>query len=218
MERLDPAHTESKIKFQPEEDTKGYFQLSGCGRAEEPDRAISSNLRGNEKKIPLLWTSGDTINPLNISIIGVPVLHEVSATPTAALVKRKTYRETISELVGHDVDTDEEREYREACTERRRAKFRVEWARRFPLTPGERWRLYIAEARETFESNIAPHIKFFPPTSLCYLDSYSLFKPQMSPRSSWGATCESGICTRRIYERDYRFFVNFSVWGPGKTA
>ena len=116
---------------------------------------------------------------------------------------KRRVRARIARQVGHEVDSDGEKECWQSCRERDG----VEAARRKALSPEER-------APEDFRTFITPRIEVDAPGRVS-LEHYPLFFLQEAPRSQNGTTCTFTPCTDRIRPGDYRMTVapGDNVWG-----
>jgi len=148
---------------------------------------------------------------------------EAAQKPMQERLKRK-HREFISRKVGHEVNTDEEREYDKAEKERadRRfaeleAKWKSEEARREALSPEERRNEDVADAAKRFQDSITPQLRMDDSRSWCCLIYYPRFVLQEAPLSPNGARCCSGICENRVLPGQYRICVSSGTWGAGNT-
>jgi len=138
---------------------------------------------------------------------------EAQRQPLDDTRKRKR-RQNIAKKLGHEVDSDGEREYLRELSDRLGA----EEARRQALTPEARRQENIEAAAKTFRDHIKPQLIFDSSGSAC-LYHYPLFKLQLAPDSHNGATCRLPDCTDRIAPGQYRIAVSPGSWytrAPGK--
>jgi hypothetical protein len=128
--------------------------------------------------------------------------------------RKRKRRENIARKVGHEVDSDGEREYRRAFHDR----IVAEETRRQALSPEARRREDIDRSAEIFRDHIKPQLTldFF---GLPRLYRYPLFLLQTAPDSRNGANCRLHHCTDRIAPGQYRIALSPGIWdarGPGE--
>jgi hypothetical protein len=148
---------------------------------------------------------------------------EAADKPMQERLKRK-HRAFVSEKVGHEVNTDEEREYDKAEKERADrwfaefdAKWKAEEARREALSPEERRNEDVVGAAKRFRGSIFPRLRIDDSRSWCCLHYYPRFVLQEAPMSPNGARCCSGLCEDRVLPGQYRICVTSGIWGAGNT-
>ena len=123
-------------------------------------------------------------------------------------------RAKISSEVGHEVNSDEEREYlekrRQTLKENReaaKARRAAEDARRAALSPNERRQEDVDSQARHFRNFIKPQV--LPgATQPSDVQHYPLFLLQEAPKSSRGATCRFRLCDDRINPYEYRIAVS----------
>ncbi|KAJ4553785.1 hypothetical protein HRR93_001852 [Exophiala dermatitidis] len=118
-------------------------------------------------------------------------------------------RERIAKKVGHEIDSDGEREYWRAVYDRSMA----ESARREALSPEARRQEDIESAAKAFRSHIEP-ILAFDDAGVAHLQHYPLFLLQRAPESHNGAACRLPHCFDRIAPGQYRIAVSPGSWDP----
>lgn len=137
-----------------------------------------------------------------------------------AKAKRAT-REFVSKELGHEVDSDEERQYWEARSKASEKKCVAEEARWAALTPEEQRQERVSHGTEYLRNHIKPILVLSMCKTKLYLDRYPEFVLQMAPGSINGATCQGVDCTRRILPGCYRIALTpgmrYSI-GPGKNT
>jgi hypothetical protein len=127
--------------------------------------------------------------------------------------KRKR-RDNLAKKVGHEVDSDGEREHFRAVLGRHFA----EGARRQALSPEARRQEDIERSAKIFRDHVKPRLTL-DSSDLPHLPHYPLFLLQLAPDSRNGATCRLDHCTDRIAPGQYRIALSPGIWdarGPGK--
>ena len=128
--------------------------------------------------------------------------------------RKRKRRENIAREVGHEVDSDGEREFCRAIHDRHVA----EEARRQALSPEARRQEDIERSAKIFRDHIKPQLTL-DSSDLPRLYRYPLFLLQMAPDSRNGANCRLDHCTDRIAPGQYRIAVSPGIWdsrGPGE--
>jgi hypothetical protein len=128
--------------------------------------------------------------------------------------RKRKRRENIARRVGHEVDSDGEREYWRAVHDRHAA----EEARRQALSPEARRQEDNERSAEIFRDHIKPQLTL-DSSGLPYLYHYPLFLLQLAPDSNNGANCRLHHCTDRIAPGTYRIALSGGIWdarGPGE--
>lgn len=128
--------------------------------------------------------------------------------------RKRKRRENIARKVGHEVDSDGEREYWQAVHDRLAA----EEARRQALSPEARRQEDIERSAETLRDHIKPQLAL-DSSGLARLYHYPLFLLQTAPDSRNGANCRLHHCTDRIAPGQYRIALSPGIWdarGPGE--
>ncbi|EXJ54956.1 uncharacterized protein A1O5_12867 [Cladophialophora psammophila CBS 110553] len=121
--------------------------------------------------------------------------------------RKRRRRENVARKVGHDVDSDEEREYWRAVFNRHAA----EEARRQALSPEARRQEDIQRSAEVLRNHIKPQLTLDSSGS-GRLRYYPLFLFQEAPDSRNGATCRLDHCTDRITPGQYRIALSPGIW------
>jgi hypothetical protein len=119
-------------------------------------------------------------------------------------------RAKIAEELGHEVDSDGEREYYNARWAEMNAAFLAEDARRNALSPEERRQEDIKQQADEFKKHIKPILSLDFAGHLV-VDGYLLFLLQLAPHSHNGATCRLRLCTDCILPGQYRVAVSPGV-------
>ncbi|KIW63053.1 hypothetical protein PV04_09931 [Phialophora macrospora] len=114
--------------------------------------------------------------------------------------QKRRRRERIAKAVGHEIDSDGEREYWRAKFDR----FAAEEARRAALSPEARRQEDIEGAAELFRAHIKP-VLAFDYAGAAHLRHYPLFLLQSAPN---GAACRLRHCSDRIAPGQYRIAVS----------
>jgi hypothetical protein len=130
--------------------------------------------------------------------------------------RKRKRRENIAREVGHEVDSDGEREYFRALYDRDVA----EETRRKAISPEERRQEDIKCSARIFRNHIKPQLALDSSGSP-RLYHYPLFLLQTAPDSTNGATCRLSHCTDRIAPGQYRIAVTPGNWdarGPGEIS
>lgn len=130
--------------------------------------------------------------------------------------RKRIRRENIARQVGHEVDSDGEREYWQASHDRLVA----EEARRQALSPEAQRKEDNELSAKALRSHIKPQLTFHH-SGLARLYHYPLFVLQTAPDSRNGAACRLMHCTDRITPGQYRIALSpgSSVWrSPGKIT
>jgi hypothetical protein len=128
--------------------------------------------------------------------------------------RKRKRRENIARKVGHEVDSDGEREYWQAVHDRLAA----EEARRQALSPEARRQEDIERSAETLRDHIKPQLTL-DSSGLARLYHYPLFLLQTAPDSRNGANCRLHHCNDRIAPGQYRIALSPGIWdarGPGE--
>ena len=128
--------------------------------------------------------------------------------------RKRKRRENIAREVGHEVDSDGEREYWRAVHDRHAA----EEARRQALSPEVRRQEDIESSAEVLRGHVKPQLTL-DSSGLAHLYHYPLFLLQTAPDSRNGATCRLHHCTDRITPGQYRIALSPGIWdarGPGE--
>ena len=131
-------------------------------------------------------------------------------------IRKRRRREVIAGEVGHEVDSDGEREYWQAMEEREAA----EDARRQALSPEARRKEVIEDAAKIFRDHIKPQLTLDYSGNV-RIGHYPLFLLQLAPDSRNGAGCGLRHCAHRIKPGQYRIAVlpGSGYWrGPGKIS
>ncbi|KIW20496.1 hypothetical protein PV08_01071 [Exophiala spinifera] len=121
--------------------------------------------------------------------------------------RKRRRRDNIAAEVGHEVDSDGEREYWEAISRRHAA----EEARRQALSPEARRQEDIESSAEVLRNHIKPKL-ILDHFSCVRLRHYPLFLLQTAPDSRNGARCRQRHCTDRIDPGKYRIAVSPGLW------
>jgi hypothetical protein len=127
--------------------------------------------------------------------------------------RKRKRREKIAREVGHEVDSDGEREYWRAVHNR----FAAEEARRDALSPEARRREDIECSAKTLRDHIKPQLTLDSGSIRLY--HYPLFLLQRTLDSRNGANCRFHHCTDRIDPGQYRIALSPGIWdarGPGE--
>ena len=128
--------------------------------------------------------------------------------------RKRKRRENIAREVGHEVDSDGEREYLRAVHDRHVA----EETRRQALSPEARRQEDMERSAEIFRDHIKPQLTLNS-IGLPRLYHYPLFLLQTAPDSRNGAICRLHHCTYRIAPGQYRIALSPGIWdarGPGE--
>jgi hypothetical protein len=141
--------------------------------------------------------------------------HEARMTRITESEKRNR-RANIAKQVGHEVDSDGEREYWQAVEDH----WDAEEARRQALSPEARRRENIEISARIFRDHIKPQLRL-DSSGLPDLYHYPLFLLQTAPNSRNGATCKLSDCTDRIVPGQYRIALSPGTWyarSPGEIV
>lgn len=128
--------------------------------------------------------------------------------------RKRRRRENIAKQVGHEVDSDGEREYWRGVED----TLAAEEARRQELSPEARRQEDIDVSAASFRQHIKPKLTLVS-SGFPRLYHYPLFLLQMAPESRDGATCRLMPCTDRIAPGQYRIAVSPGAWysrNPGE--
>ncbi|KAL9615755.1 MAG: hypothetical protein Q9160_009282 [Pyrenula sp. 1 TL-2023] len=122
--------------------------------------------------------------------------------------RKRIRRENIARIVGHEVDSDGEREYFRACRDRDVA----EVARRKALSPEARTKEDIERSEEALRRHIKPQLTFHY-SGLAKLCHYPLFLLQTVLDARNATACRLFHCTDRIIPGQYRIALSPGNWG-----